>query len=386
MNAKTSLGLVVAAALVWGLAWLMGATGERGAASASLHAGSLAFPDLTPRLKDVARIELVHGGQTAVIIERHGDRWGITDRSGYPVLPAKLREMLTSLTELRLVEPRTADPAEYGRVGVEDMITPGAASNLLRLLDGQGKPILELLVGRRRIRTQGAAMPGDAADEIYVRRPGEAQSWLASGRLVADADPALWLDRDVMNIAHSRIASLEVTHAGDQAEDGALRFSREGSGADAKLILTEPALHPAIDEFRLDDVWRGLESLTFEEVIKTNDAPGKPLGTARFKTEDGLTVDITAFSDSDKIWARFKVNGEGKAEAEAAAVRERIDGWTYRLPGYRAKTLVPAFADLKAAEKGPPSPDAGAGPAAPSAPGQAAPVNLPPTDTGLSKP
>ena len=51
--------------------------------------------------------------------------------------------MLTALTELRLVEPRTADPKQYAILGVEDPTakdTNGTA-DLLRLVDGTGKPI-----------------------------------------------------------------------------------------------------------------------------------------------------------------------------------------------------------------------------------------------------
>ncbi len=51
---------------------------------------------------------------------KHGDTWGLEDRGGYRVQPSKLRGMLTALTELRLVEPRTADPSQFSRLGLED--------------------------------------------------------------------------------------------------------------------------------------------------------------------------------------------------------------------------------------------------------------------------
>ena len=67
------------------------------------------FPDLAPQLQDAARIEITHQDKTTAIA-RHGDAWGLVDRGGYPVQASKLRGMLTALTELRLVEPRTTDP------------------------------------------------------------------------------------------------------------------------------------------------------------------------------------------------------------------------------------------------------------------------------------
>ena len=87
-------------------------------------------------------------------------------------------------------------------------------------------------------------------DEIYVRRPDEKQSWLAEGSLQADADPTSWLDRDIMNISHDRIASVAV---GDQA----LIFGR----VDGKFALTQPADHPKLEDYKVDDVARALECI-----------------------------------------------------------------------------------------------------------------------------
>ena len=173
--------------------------------AASVDAGKLMFPDLAQRLQQAAKIEVSHQGKTTVL-DKQGDTWGLADRGGYPVQATKLRGMLTALTELRLVEPRTSDPAEYGRLGVEDPSAKDATSNLLVVLDGAGKPIVQLIIGHRRVRTQG-----DVPEQVYVRRPNEAQSWLAEGSLEVDADPQLWLDRDIMNIDHTRIATVKVT-------------------------------------------------------------------------------------------------------------------------------------------------------------------------------
>ena len=175
----------------------------------SVDTGKLMFPDLAPKLKQATKIEVDAPGQDDGHREARGrraGRWGLADRGGYPVQETKLRGMLTALTELRLVEPRTSDPARIrrlGRRGSERARTP--IRNLLRVLDGAGKPIVALIVGHRRVRTQG-----NVPEEVYVRRPNENQSWLAEGSLQVDADPQLWLDRDIMNIDHSRIAKVVV--------------------------------------------------------------------------------------------------------------------------------------------------------------------------------
>src|ERR1700761_8425757 len=101
---------------------------------------ALMFPDLAPRLQKAARVEVTHQGKTLTLEKLPDGLWGIASLHDYPVQETKLRGVLTGLTELRLDEARTSDPPEYSRLGVEDPSKPGAASDLLRVLDGSGQP------------------------------------------------------------------------------------------------------------------------------------------------------------------------------------------------------------------------------------------------------
>jgi hypothetical protein len=327
--------------------------------------GRLMFPGLAAKLQQATRIEVVHQGKPMVIEKRSVNgtvRWGLADRAGYPVQETKLRAMLTALTELRLVEKRTADPDEYATLGVEDADTPQSNSNLVRILDASGQPILALIVGHRRVRSRG-----DVPDEVYVRRPGEKQSWLAEGSLEVDSDPQLWLDRDIMNIDHGRIAKVVVTRGGET-----LAFARSKD----KLAMTEPAEHPKLEGYKLEDVSRALELLTFQDVQPDKGTPADALGSTVFSTDDGLTVTASLYRappdaatkpvpDRD-VLARFSVTGVDKAQAEAARLQAQLSGWTYELGAWKQASLLPSMDDLKAAAKP-------ATPASASMPGAAVP-------------
>src|ERR1700760_4826934 len=113
--------------------------------------GMLMFPDLAPRLRDATRVEITNQSKTTVIEKRPDGAWGIAAMHDYPVQEAKLRGMLTGLTELRLAEPRTSDPAEFSRLGVDDPNGTGSSADLLQVADATGKPILAVIVGHRRV-------------------------------------------------------------------------------------------------------------------------------------------------------------------------------------------------------------------------------------------
>ncbi|MEJ0017242.1 MAG: DUF4340 domain-containing protein [Acetobacteraceae bacterium] len=332
MSPRALLALVVLGVIAIAGGWYFGVA-ERPAEQRSVDAGRLMFPDLAPRLQDAARIEITHLGKTTVIAKT-GQSWGLVDRGGYPVQPGKLRTMLTTLTELRLVEPRTTNPEQYARLGVEDATGPTGTSNLLRVLDASGKPIVAVIVGHRRVRTQG-----NVPEQVYVRRPGESQSWLAEGGLQADADPQLWLERDIMNIGHDRIAGVAVTH-GEETLDLALD--------DKKLVLKKPEEHPPLDDYKLDDVGRALELLTFQDVQPDAAPVGDKIGQSVFTATDGLMVTATVFKGDKDIWVRFSATGLNQSKAEADRLNARLSGWTYQLGAWKQKALVPSLDDLKA--------------------------------------
>lgn len=332
MTPRTLIILVVFGIVAVGGGWYFG-TAQEPAEQLSYNNGKLMFPDLAPKLQDAARIEIVHQGKTTTIV-KHGDTWGLAERAGYVVQPTKLRGMLTALTELRLVEPRTKDPAEFNRLGLEDPNQKTAESNLLRVLDASGKPIVSLVVGHRRVRTQG-----NVPEQVFVRRPDDNQTWLAEGSLQVDYDPQLWLDRDIMNIDHSRIASIAVT-VGEQTLD----FARDGQ----KLALKSPADHPPLDEYKLDDVDRGLELLTFQDVQTDKDPVGDKIGQSVYTTSDGLAVTTTLFKGSKDVWARFTAAGKDKTKDEADRLNARLAGWTYQLGAWKQKALAPTLDELKA--------------------------------------
>ena len=337
MKPRTLLALVVVGVIAVVGGWYFGAA-EKPGEQQTFNAGRLMFPDLAPRLQDAARIEITHQDKT-MTLARNGDAWGLADRGGYPVQASKLRGMLTALTELRLVEPRTTDPAEFSRLGLEDPNGKTATSDLLRVLDASGKPIVAVIVGHRRVRTQG-----NVPEQVYVRRPDDNQTWLAEGSLQADADPQQWLDRDIMNIDHARIATVSVTRG-----DETLNFARDGE----KLALRSPSDHPTLDDYKLDDIDRALELLTFQDVQPDRDPVGDKIGQSVYTTDNGLVVTATVFKGDKDIWARFSAapapghDSADKSKDEADKLNARLAGWTYQLGSWKQKALVPSMDDLK---------------------------------------
>lgn len=364
MKPRTLAVLVVLGVIALAGGWYFGVAQEP-QTDTTENAGRLMFPDLSAHLADAAQVELDHGAITLRLVRNaKADDWGLAERGGYKVDMAKLRGLLTGIAELRLREKRTADPAEFSKLGLEDPTGKDANSTLVRVTDAAGHVMAALIAGHSRVRAEG-----NLPEEVYVRRPGVDQTWLAEGRLDVDNDALAWLDRDIMDIKPANIATVSVTTGGSH-----LLLARTGDA----LTMQQPADHPPLDKDHLDDVQRALELLSLQDVRPDAEAPkGEALGTAVFTTKDGLAITANPVKAGSDLWVRFSAAGTGpNAAPEAAKLNARLAGWTYQVGSWKQKALVPTLDDLKA----PPPPAA-----APASPAAATPTS-PPAPAAAAKP
>ena len=135
-----------------------------------------AFPALRENPDAVGKITLTAPAGTITLVRETGDRWAALERYGYPVDRKRVRDLVVALADMRLIERKTAQPERYGRLQVEAPDADKAQSQLVRLETADGKVLAEAIIGKERYRLTGTEPTG-----TYLRRPDEAQSWLASG-------------------------------------------------------------------------------------------------------------------------------------------------------------------------------------------------------------
>ncbi|MFH5926937.1 DUF4340 domain-containing protein [Roseomonas xinghualingensis] len=295
----------------------------------------LAFPALSGRLQAAQRIELRQGEQNLVVQRGPGEAWRLPSKGGYSARFERVRELLIGLAELRLAERRTADPESLSRLGLGEPGTPGSTALLLRVLDGAGSPLAELVIGRRRTRTQGGA-----SESAYVRRPGENQSYLAEGRIPVDADAQLWLDRGISNLPNERVRRVIAVRDGQTVE-----LLRE-EGPDGRLRIVLPGDAPPADDVSLDEVGRALEGLTFLDVRPAAEIPGDPAGEGRFILTDDLIVTARLRNAGGDVW--MTITATGGEEAERLDARWR--GWAYQVGAWKLPAFAPSLQTLRKRE------------------------------------
>ncbi len=299
------------------------------------------FPGLAAKLGDLVWVHLAHGATTANFAEV-GGHWLMVEKGNYPAAPDKLRRLLLGLAELTLVERKTARPELFGRLGLDD---PGnGKSTLIAVRDRAGKDVAELIVGKIRPDYLGGGHDG-----VYVRKPGGRRAWLARGSLDLPADMADWLDRQILDIPGSRIASVALT-----GNDGKLLVLRRAM-PDGKFTVVDA---PPDAKFKADAALAApagaLAGLALDDVKPRAELPVPDSGVASavFTTFDGLTVNLRLFARGKADWVAIDASGTGAAASDGTKLDGRLAPWTYAIPVGRAKLLRTTLADLLMPPKG----------------------------------
>src|SRR5882724_2545827 len=245
---KRSLIVLTAATLAFvALAVVAIATGDRTVSRAA--PGEAALPALGGKLGDVASVGLKRGALELTFV-RDGDGWFVAEKGNYPAAAGKVRQIVLGMADLALVEPKTQKADLYPRIEVDD---PGKGkSTLVALKDKSGAALGEMIIGKRRYDRLGAGNDG-----IYIRKPGDAQAWLARGSLEFSDQLSSWLDRRVLDLPEKRIDKMTLTQP-----DGArlvitrpspdAQFTVEEAPDDAKFKSETATLQPAMALETLD--------------------------------------------------------------------------------------------------------------------------------------
>ncbi|HEX7007950.1 MAG TPA: DUF4340 domain-containing protein [Alphaproteobacteria bacterium] len=352
-------------------------------------AGEKLFPDLGSELGNVTRIEVAQHGESFAIV-READDWVLRERAGYRVDPNVVKRVLSALVEMETVEAKTDKPEAYPRIQVEDVTAKAAKSIQIVLKDAAGKDVARLLVGKSR-----PSRTASDTDRLYVRRPGEAQSWLVKSSLSLEKDPIRWLDRKVVDIARDRVVRV----ATSQPDGSRLVLAKDKPGEDGKFEI-QGKVPDGMKPKSAGDLAApagALASLDLDDVKRVADVDfaKKPVGEAQYTTIDGLVVSVRMSEVDGTVWsivsasvdesvrpapakseAETKSDGAEKADAkpeedkaaadkkpadepakpaikpldevrkEAEAINARVKGWAYKLPSYALDQLRTKMADM----------------------------------------
>lgn len=374
MNAKTLTVLILVTLLIAGLAFVGRQRREEAKAAPGVAAGSL-YPGLIDHVNEVEEIEIV--GPDGTLDIEHGDGgWGLASKGGYPVGFDHVKQLVMGIAQMKILEAKTSKPERYEKLGVQDAGDPDSRSSRVTLRNATGDVLADLVVGTAKYDL--------GTEALYVRRADEDQAWLVTGSVTVNSRPKTWLETEILKLDRDRVARVEVT----QPDGEVLRVERPDGEATEWTALDVPEGRELTSTAAPGAVGGGLTWVALDDVVKADQIDFDGAVRTEFTTFDGLVVTVRTVEHDGVYWTDYTARydperavapepepeaepeaepaeGEETAEAEPAAeeeqepprdvaaeaaeaaeLNERLSGWAFAVPVYKAESFTKRMEDL----------------------------------------
>jgi len=344
LGAATGIAVLLAAIAVWQRA----STGEPEFKSERM------FPALETSAKNVATIQ-VETKKAAFNVARTADgAWRLPDKSNYPADFNTIRKVILGLSELDLVEQRTARADWHERLGL-GLPKTGGSGTLVTIKDAKGEVLASLIAGSS---VEGASAGGRQA--LYVRRVNQEQTFVARGNFSDPTELSQWLDKAFVDLARDRVKTAALKPLKGRAYSVARATPQDQN---FRVVDAIPAGRILRTENEANGIGNALLGLSFDDVEPQSKVDFTNAAHANFVSFDGLTLSLSMVEKDRDFWMTVNAAGNLQPELpaapgstapklkpdvikEAKEINDVVAGWAYKIPRYKGALLSAPLEDL----------------------------------------
>ena len=281
--------------------------------------GTALLPSLANELNTVTALSVRRGRAIpTVTVHQQSGRWTVAELGDYPADVSKLRKLLLALSDAKIVEEKTSNPASFPIIGVEDPSSPGATGAEIRITAQDGKHAV--IIGK----TTG--------EGNFARRAGEKTSYIVEPGISFEAEPRYWIDSHLIDIAAGSIQSIEVKPAAGAAYTIHRANAAGGAGAAVAgnfVLDGVPVGRKAADPAMLAPSPTTFGGLTADDVTTVGDIDFSKATVATVTLFDGSVITVTGATSGDKHWVHLQAGKDAALNAKAAGRAFEIAGYRY---------------------------------------------------------
>jgi hypothetical protein len=290
------------------------------------------FPGLPQTVNNLGEVTVVSKTGGTIHVKLMNDNWVVEERNNFPADQAQMRATAVGIADLQILEPKTARADWLGFLG----LTPPPDGEAVRvtLTDTSGKMLADLLLGH----AQGN--PDDLGrSTLYVKKPDDAQSWLARGYLTPKPNISDWLNKGIVDIARDRVKGAVVT----PATGPGYTLSRDTKDAQDFKLLDLPRGRELAFEGSPDGVAGAIVGFQFDDVAKADPADYAKAPQSVFNTFDGLAITVKIATKGMDHWATVSASASNPmAQDEAMKLNAAVNGWAFKLPESKVLQILAA--------------------------------------------
>ena len=318
--------------------------------------GRALLPDLAGELNTVTALSVRRGGAAPVTLHQVEGRWTVAERADYPADVPKLRKLLLALSDAKIIEEKTSNPANFSAIGVEDPSAPGAtgAEVVVTARDGKHSVIVGKAVGAGN----------------FARRGGENTSYSVEPAISFETEPRFWIESPLIDIPVADIQSVQVKPADgpgytvrrESAAPGSPAAGSPAAGAATAAstggnftLEGTPPKRKAADPATLAPSSTAFTGLGADDVSKPEDIDFTKATVATATLSNGNVITMTGTVKGDKHWIKLQ-------SSKDTALNTRFAGRAFEISSYRFDAIFRPLEQLlvpnappPAAKKSPPT-------------------------------
>jgi hypothetical protein len=327
-NLAIFLGIVVLAVLA---AWI--GLRKQAARVAPKYAHTEFLPGFAAHVREAARIHIVSKKNgTFDVVFKPNKGWVLPTKSDYPASFEEVNRTLVSLATLQTIEPKTARADWLHYISLDT--PPRGDGTAITVSSDRGRMLADIIVGK-------SEEIGDTIGAIglFVRRPGETQSWLVRAQAELHSDPFDWLDKTIVDLDRTRIANTTV----DLPDGQSFQVARDTRRDQDFHLVVMPSGRELANAAAADGIATAVTDLTFDDVKPAKDIDFSGAVRAVTKTFDGVSITVDVVKIGSDYWAQFgamNMVADPAMGRESRAINARVSGWAYKLPEYKGAAFM----------------------------------------------
>jgi hypothetical protein len=304
--------------------------------------GTALLPSLAGELDTVTALSVRRGSATpTVTVHGQGGHWTVAERGDYPADVAKLRKLLLALSDAKVIEQKTSNPANFAVIGVDDPAAPGASGAEISIVARDGKHAV--IVGK------------PVGQGNFARRSGENSSYMVEPGISLEVEPRYWIDSRLLDIAAAGIQSIGVKPAAGPA------YTVHRAAAGGNFVLDgAPPGRKAADPAVLAPSPTTYSNLTADDVAQAGGIDFSKGTVATVTLSDGNVITMTGVASADKHWVQVRASKDAALDAKGA-------GRAFEITGYRYDAIFRPLEQLLVPKEPPPAAHKAAPAASPAA-------------------
>jgi hypothetical protein len=292
------------------------------------------LPGFAAHVKDATRIHIVSHDGAFDIDYQPAKGWVLPARGNYPADFDQVRHTLIGLAALETVEPKTARADWLSYLGLDT--PPKGAGTAVTVTDRAGNSLAAVVTGN-----SADLQNAQGATGLFVRHPGDNQSYLARAVFTPHGNVADWLETGVMTIDAARLNSVTITpmtgaaytimrqHPSDQ------EYKLQGAPA-PKGFAVNPASVNLIPQL--------ITGFAFVDVAPISQIDFSKAVHLSAHTFDMQNIRMDAVSVNSAVWVRVSAQADPGTPTmqrqEAGMISARAAGWAYKLSPDKGRLLM----------------------------------------------